>query len=84
MVWFKDASEPPDEQDHEWPACIFIAATDETDAQRWGDYLAARFCRSHPNNEFLHSYIDRDASGCLDQVPRIQVGDEATDEVIGW
>jgi hypothetical protein len=73
----------PDDQDYEWPACILITAKDGAAALSWGNHLAARYCRSREECEFLRSYLDSDQSG-MEQLPRVTFGEKVSDEAIGW
>ncbi len=89
-VWFKDTSALPEDQDHEWPACILIEAATESDAKSWGDHLARRYCKKCPNEMFLRSEIrSRDdefykSVSNWHSTPLVQYGEEASDEKIGW
>lgn len=81
--WFREHTAQPDDQDYEWPACFVVEGTDAHTAQEWGDWLAASYSRRHKGCEFLRSYLDANpwANG---QGPRVAVGEDAPDDVIGW
>ncbi len=83
VVWFRDTLQSPEDQDYEWVACILIAAESEALAQEWGDHLAALYCRRWPHNQFLRSYFDPEPWAPED-VPSINYGETASDDVIGW
>ena len=84
-AWFRDLDASPDDEDHEWPACLLIEAADPPEAAFWGDHLARGFARRRASERFLHSTIEPDdGSWNADSVPVIRVGDEPTDEEIGW
>lgn len=83
VAWFRDHAMRPNDEDAEWPACFVIVATDGPAAQAWGDRLAIDYSRRHWGCEFLRSYLDtgRWEKG---QVPRVAVGEDPQDEVMGW
>lgn len=83
VVWFRNHTVELDDQDYEWPACFSIVAADGHEAQAWGDKLAVNYSARNERCEFLRSYLDLDfwAPG---SVPQIAVGEDASDEDIGW
>jgi hypothetical protein len=83
-VWLRDLSASQDDQDYEWPACILISAACQADALQWGNCLAESFCKRNSNNIFLNSSIEMNDSKNLSNVPKINFGEEASDEEIGW
>lgn len=86
-AWFRNTLFRPDEQDHEWPACIVIDANTLEDAKAWGDHLAKQFSDRSPSEQFLHSVakpIEDNADVDIQSTPRIKYGYNATDEEIGW
>jgi hypothetical protein len=83
VAGFRDHTLIPSDEDYEWPACLRVAAADGAAALAWGDHLAARYCGSRAECEFLRSYLDPDAIG-IEQLPRVACGEEASDEFIGW
>lgn len=83
VACFRDRTAQPDDQDYEWPACFVVDAADARAAQEWGDWLAAGYSRRHEGCEFLRSYLDADP-WAYGRVPRVTVGEDAPDDVIGW
>ena len=83
VCWFRDHTLLPEDQDYEGPACILISADSDSAALSWGDHLAARYCREHEKMEYLRSYIDPEPYRGED-LPRVAVGEEASDKFIGW
>lgn len=79
VVWFRNESLPPDDEDHEWPGVIFIHAPDGEAALAWGDVLA-QTCE----DTFLWSKVEP----WLDPVPNGNVvathGQLLTAAQIGW
>jgi hypothetical protein len=84
VVWFRDSSRPPDDQDYEWVACMLIAAGSEALAQTWGDHLSALYCQRHPELQLLRSHTEPEPSERSGYVPSISYGELAGDDVIGW
>ncbi len=88
VVWFRDTSMEPTDEDYEWPACISITAETEAHAQAWGDRLAMRYAERLSEVHFLWSEIDKDDNDPnwdgVGTVPQIAYGEDASDEVIGW
>jgi hypothetical protein len=83
-VWFRDTTLPPEDQDHEWPACLVIDATTTALALAWGDHLAKDFARRRTDEEFLSSSIVPEDSVNSGQLPVISYGQPASDDEIGW
>jgi len=83
VCWFRNHEMVPEDQDYEWPACILITAASESAALSWGDHLAAKYCRGHKSCEILRSSIDPDQWVAV-HAPRLAVGEEASDEALGW
>jgi hypothetical protein len=86
-VWFRDSSLEPDDQDHEWPACILIEAETTKDATEWGNHLSKQYSVRSKIQHFIRSYSEPviDYSKCnLSNIPRVVYGNDATDEEIGW
>ncbi|MBN2285051.1 MAG: hypothetical protein JXI43_01285 [Tissierellales bacterium] len=86
-VWFKNKLLDPNDQDHEWPACIIIEAEDSKKATEWGDFLAKKYSNKIGTESYIHSSIEilnleKDTE--LSSTPRIKYGYEATDNEIGW
>ena len=88
-AWFRDMTLQSEDEDCEWVACFEIEADLERAAQQWGDYLAKAMCGRRPDQEFLSSevrtigdpmYADTD----LEALPKVQFGQDLTDEEIGW
>jgi hypothetical protein len=67
----------PTDQDQEWIWLILIHADSEAEALRWGDQLAAEYCRGEPWNVLTCSYIDQDPEGDLSSLSETRVGDRA-------
>lgn len=84
-VWFRDRAFPPDDQDHEWPACLVVEAGDAVQALSWGDHLARSYVARRTGQQFLSSAVDvvteGDNSGTLHVV---SFGQDASDAEIGW
>lgn len=40
VAWFRHASLPPEDQDHEWPGVVYISAENADAALAWGNQLA--------------------------------------------
>jgi hypothetical protein len=60
VVWFRDRATAFDDEDHEWCACLIIAAATGDAARAWGDRLAQELARRTGYQEFLHSHLDPD------------------------
>jgi len=85
VAWFRDTSMLPDDQDYEWPACIWILATSDTGAIMWGDHLGMRYAARKPTQLFLGSYLDLDTEfDSQGDTPVVRFGEYASNEVIGW
>jgi hypothetical protein len=81
VVWFRNPAFAPDDQDYEWPACFVIEAESQAAAHEWGDRLA----RSHAaraSETFLRSTVEFSKGDR--RLPIVRVGEEASDEKIGW
>jgi hypothetical protein len=55
VAWFRDTTQPADDQDYEWPDCILIDAASADLAKLWGDELSRRFSRNQETELFLWS-----------------------------
>jgi hypothetical protein len=77
VAWFTDQHADPTDQDQEWIWLILIHADSEAEALRWGDQLAAEYCRGEPWNVLTCSYIDQDPEGDLSSLSETRVGDRA-------
>ena len=75
VAWFAYQDADPTDQDQEWIWLILIHADSEADALRWGDDLAAEYCRGEPWNSLTCSYIDPDPEGDLSSLAETRVGD---------
>ena len=88
VVWFRDETAEPADQDYEWPAVIGIDASSATAAKEWGDHLAKR-ARS-AERVFLGSEVHRPDDERYREnvewpsVPVIKDGAEASDASLGW
>lgn len=83
-VWFRDTTLPPEDPEHEWPACLVIDATSAALALGWGDHLAKDFASRRRDEEFLSSSIAPHDSTTTVQLPVILYGQAASDAEIGW
>ena len=85
-AWFRDTCISPDDQVHEWPACLIIQAEAAEEALSWGDRLARAFSERRIIEVCLNSYVvdESEASGDLATLAVVPVGYEASDEEIGW
>jgi hypothetical protein len=82
-AWFQDDSLSPGEQDHQWPACIIISGGSSEQALRWGDHLAQSYALRTARCVFLHSSVSPPTGDCQ-SLPRVAVGQEASDDALGW
>ena len=84
-VWFRDTTLKPEDQDHEWVACIAIEAESADKALEWGDHLARGMTDRNPTEAFLRSSVSDLGTG-TGATPRAKItfGTEATDLEIGW
>jgi hypothetical protein len=84
-VWFRNSAFPPDDQDHEWPACFTVEAGDAVQALSWGDTLARGYVARGTEQQFLWSTVDAVADGDNSHtLPVILFGQDASDGEIGW
>lgn len=87
-AWFLNTDAHEGDEDREWIACVAIQAATAVEAQKWGDTLANERSRRLPKDAFVRSSVEREAemSGVTDcsSLPRITVGQIATDAAIGW
>lgn len=85
-AWFQDQRLPPDDQDHEWPACFIVEADSADEALAWGDHLAKSYSTRTSEYVFLRSGVEDagTAGGDLASLPVVVAGYEATDSDIGW
>ena len=86
-AWFRDPATDPDDQDHEWPACMYVTADTLEAARNWGDVLAHRRPHRPPPLIFLHSTVEREhaePAGVGHALPAIADGEDAADTMIGW
>jgi hypothetical protein len=81
VVWFRDESLPPDDQDFEWPACFLVEALSDTAAQKWGDHLAGSYA-TRTAQVFLWSRVDAPSGST--GLPIVREGELASDSYIGW
>lgn len=85
-VWFRNPSLPPEDQDHEWPACFVVESATEQAALAWGDHLARRYGKKS-GQLFVSSRVeaadDADLPG-VEMLPLVSDGQDATDDEIGW
>lgn len=82
VVWFRDLSLPPDDEDYEWPAVFVVVADDDQAAKAWGDTLALDYV-SRTDQILLRSKIVPDST--LDAgLPRVDDQERASDIKIGW
>jgi hypothetical protein len=89
VVWFRDLLLPSGDQDAKWPASIKIIATSAEEAAAWGNHLAASLCARREALALISASvvaIDQSASSSVETQyePTVHVGDEATDDDIGW
>jgi hypothetical protein len=85
-AWFRNPALPPDDQDHEWPACFIIDAASASLAQAWGDHLAQGYAR-RGDEQFLSSAVELlegSTLGDTGSLPRFAYGYDASDEEVGW
>lgn len=84
-VWFKNYEADPTDQDHEWVACFLIDATTKAEAKDWGDLLSRDFVTRNKSNEFLSSSASPfDSNDGLSELPKVNFGELACDDLIGW
>ncbi len=85
-AWFRDAALPADDQDHEWPACFIIEASDGEVALRWGNHLAVAYARRSGTLSFFKGEVQDHcvSEGDLSGLPIIPEGYEPSDSEIGW
>lgn len=87
-AWFVDETALPNDQDREWVACILINADCADDARSWGDSLAHDRATKRLSERLLRSSIEDRTSlpktMDLSNLPRIEAGQLASDEEIGW
>ena len=87
-AWFLNRAAHPTDQDREWIACIAIEAEKADAAQKWGDVLAVEYSARHGDETFLRSSVElqgaNESISDLTGLPRIKVGELASDAVIGW
>ena len=82
VVWFRDPSLPPDDEDYEWPATFVVVAAADTAAKAWGDTLASDYA-GRTGQIVLCSKIVPD--GTLDvELPRVDDQERVSDIKIGW
>jgi mannose/cellobiose epimerase-like protein (N-acyl-D-glucosamine 2-epimerase family) len=83
VVWFRDERFTPDDEDYEWPACIWIDAASADEALAGGDHLARAYsARCGKEAVFLSSHLDPPTPGA--DLPVVRAGEQASDEHIGW
>ena len=81
-VWFENPRMEIGDQDREWPACMIIIGESAEDAHRWGDHLSRSYALRR-EEKFLSSGVES-VRGEEPSLPRVRVGVEESDEVIGW
>ena len=85
-AWCRDTCISPDDQDHEWPACLIIEAETAEEAFSWGDRPAGAFSERRIDEVCLNLYAvdESEASRDLATLAVVPLGYEASDEEIGW
>ena len=87
-AWFLNSDAIAGDQDREWVACFGIDAATMGNARDWGDVLAAGYAERRASESFMRSSIEvaeeNEGLARLATLPRISVGEVASDEVIGW
>ena len=84
VVWFRDWSLPPDDQDHEWVAVFVVIAHTAVRAKEWGDELVRSYLTRQPGLELLRSSVTVAHAHTEEQVPKVVYGEYVPDDVIGW
>ena len=87
VVWFRDTTCDPDDQDYEWPACFLILSRSVDAAKNWGDHLARRYSEARRTEVYLWSECrphDPSLSVALGRLPVVIDGVNASDDEIGW
>ena len=85
-VWFRDPYSAAEDQDHEWPACYVIEASDDLGALAWGDRIALSYSRRQ-GQELLFSSVESFGSSSVpgkEGLPVVGYGEEIGDDEIGW
>jgi hypothetical protein len=81
VAWFRDPALPPEDQDYEWPACFIIDAQSPETAHEWGDRLARSYA---PRARQVFRWSRVEPSKGDPRLPTVAVGEEASDQKIGW
>lgn len=84
VIWLKDNSLPEDDQDHEYPICIYINAENEKSALEWGDFISNNYLLNATSIEKVRSFIDFTKYDNNQYIPEINHGELPTDDKIGW
>lgn len=83
-VWLQDHGLLPEDQDHEYPACLLIEAHDLNEAKEWGDFLASSQSGVGPQN---HTVLRSDVQVPEDippTVPLVHYRTIPSWETLGW
>lgn len=86
-AWFLDKAAFKADQDREWVACFAIEAADAQEARKWGDVLASERGRRFTSEQFINSSVELEGDSSaadLSNLPRIRVGERASDILLGW
>ena len=82
VVWFRNETLDPGDEDHEWPAVFVVVSENAEAAKRWGDVLALSYAsrtqQTFPGSSAMPLHEPPPES------PIVMNGQEATDEYIGW
>lgn len=62
VAWFRDASLPPEDQDHEWPGVVYISADNADAALAWGNHLA-QSCSDELISSTVEPWLDSVPTG---------------------
>lgn len=82
VVWFRNETLDPDDEDYEWPAVFVVVSPSAATAKEWGDVLASSYA-SRTEETFLWSSAEPVAEP-HPKSPIVQYGESATDDFIGW
>jgi hypothetical protein len=81
VAWFRNPAFAADDQDYEWPACFAIQGQSPEAALEWGDRLALSYA-TRASEIFLWSRVEPTNGDA--RLPIVAVGEEASDQKIGW
>jgi hypothetical protein len=82
VVWFRNETLDPEDEDHEWPAVFVVVSASAAAAKKWGDVLASSYA-SRTQETFLWS----SATPVAEPHPKSPIvldGETVTDDYIGW